>query len=61
MKCYEVDSDWVKCCDIKKMSEVLENIFALGEVFENTFLGEVLRNNFTLGEVFENTFHESES
>ena len=43
------------------MSEVLENIFLLGEVFENTFLGEVLRNTFTLGEAFENTFHESES
>ncbi len=43
------------------MSKVLENIFALGEVFENTFLGEVLGNKITLGEVFENTFHESES
>ena len=45
------------------MSEVLENIVALGEVFENenTFLGEVIGNKFTLGEVFENTFHESES
>ena len=43
------------------MIEVLENIFLLGEVFENTFLSEVLRNTFTLGEVFENTFHESES
>ena len=43
------------------MSEVLENSFALGEVFENTFLGEVIGNKFTLGEVFENTFHESES
>ena len=43
------------------MSEVLENIFALGEVFENTFLSEVLRNKFALGEVFDNTFHESES
>jgi hypothetical protein len=43
------------------MSEVLENIFALGEVFKNTFLSEVLGNKFALGEVFENTFHESES
>ena len=43
------------------MSEVVENIVALGEVFENTFLGEVIGNKFTLGEVFENTFHESES